>query len=111
MQSQIREREGITIIDFDGQLRGPDCKGFMTLIEQVLNDGKKKIVLNFDQVTFIDSGCIGSLMNARKAVVGQNAELAVMNLSDDQRDLFEMTRISSIFRIYLSETEMLDRMR
>lgn len=111
MQSQIREREGVTIIDLEGQLRGPDSKQFMTLIEQVLSEGKKKIILNFERVTFIDSGCIGALMNARKAVVEQKAGLDVMNLSDDQRDLFDMTKISSIFTIYLSETEMLDRMR
>ncbi len=108
MRSLVREVKNISIIDIDGQIKGPDSKEFLTAVNSLLQQGKKTIVLNFARVSFIDSGAIGALMAIRKSALDQGARIAVMALSDDQRDLFEMTNINSMFSIYSAEREMLD---
>jgi anti-sigma B factor antagonist len=111
MDSKIREIQGMSVVDLFGQIKGQDSKEFLGLIGRLLDQGKKKIALNFKDVSFVDSGCLGSLMASRKLAVERGAEIMVLSLSDDQRDLFEMTNIISLFPVFDSERDMFAKVK
>ena len=69
------------------------------LIAQV-NAGHKLIVVNFERVTYVDSSFLGALVAGLKSAIPQKSEIAVVNLNQDIRNLFELIRMDKVFKVY-----------
>lgn len=62
---QQREREGITILDLKGRLTvGDDVSRFRDRLQKLIDSGLRNIVLNMEQVDYIDSTGLGALVMA-----------------------------------------------
>ena len=61
---------GITVLEIDGRIvLGEESNGFRERVKELLAAGKRKIVLNLANVTYIDSAGLGTLV-ARAAAPG-----------------------------------------
>ena len=107
MDSKIREIDGITIVDLEEQIKGPDSGKLKKMITDLVDRELHKISLNFENTIFMDSASIGALMNSKLYSDEKGATISVFNLSDDIQDLFEMTNMDKVFEIYSSEATML----
>lgn len=82
MQFGIREKGEITILDLTGEIRlseeaAPSVQG---LVKEQLAAGKKKILLNFEHVDFIDSYGIGDVLAAYLSAQERGRKLKVFHL-------------------------------
>src|SRR5450631_4332507 len=68
------------------------------LIAYVMS-GKKSIVLDLSDVTFIDSSGLGALIGSLKAM-GKGGELALCSARDGVINMLKLTRMDKVFQIF-----------
>jgi len=92
---------GVVIVDIFGQLRlGEATSKLRDIVQGLLKEGYKKLLLNMAEVQHIDSSGIGELMTAYTTVKSQGGELKLLNLSKNVRNLLQVTRLYTIFDVH-----------
>ncbi len=92
--------KGVVVIDIFGQLRlGEATSKLRAEVQQLLQDGHKKILLNLAEVLHIDSSGIGELMTTYTTVQSHGGELKLLNLTKNVRNLMQVTRLFTIFDV------------
>jgi anti-sigma B factor antagonist len=98
----------ITILDMDGKITiGEGSVALRTAIRRLLEEGKKKILLNLAKVGYIDSSGIGELVSSYTAINKEGGELKLLNLTQKLQDLLTITKLLTVFDVYESEEEAL----
>ena len=92
-----------------------DLKGKMTLgegdellkdkINSIVHQGKKKILLNLEDVPYIDSAGLGEVVRTYTTVSRQGGSLKLLNLTKRIQDLLAITKLLTVFDTYDSEGE------
>jgi anti-sigma B factor antagonist len=106
----ISERQAgeVTILDMDGKITiGEGSVALRTAIRRVLEESKKKILLNLAKVGYIDSSGIGELVSSYTAINKESGELKLLNLTQKLQDLLTITKLLTVFDVYESEEEAL----
>ncbi len=60
----------------------------------------KNIILDFQEVPYIDSAGLGTLVSILREVRNYQKELKIVGLRKNIKRIFEMTRLDNIFNIY-----------
>jgi anti-sigma B factor antagonist len=98
----------LTILDMDGKITiGEGSVALRTAIRRLLEEGKKKILLNLAKVGYIDSSGIGELVSSYTAINKEGGELKLLNLTQKLQDLLTITKLLTVFDVYESEEEAL----
>lgn len=106
----ISERQvgDVTILDMEGKITiGEGSVALRTSIRRLLEDGKKKILLNLAKVGYIDSSGIGELVSSYTAINKEGGQLKLLNLTQKLQDLLTITKLLTVFDVYDSEEEAL----
>lgn len=78
------------------------------LFELVDNDGKRKVVLNFDNVEYLSSAALGKLINLNKKVRAVSGQLKLCSIKPEIYEVFEITRLNRVFQIHDDEQSALE---
>jgi anti-sigma B factor antagonist len=106
----ISERQvgDVTILDMDGKITiGEGSVALRTAIRRLLEEGKKKILLNLAKVGYIDSSGIGELVSSYTAIGKEGGQLKLLNLTQKLQDLLTITKLLTVFDVYESEEDAL----
>jgi anti-sigma B factor antagonist len=106
----IAERQGgdVTILDMSGKITiGEGSVALRTAIRRLLEEGKKKILLNLAGVNYIDSSGIGELVSSYTAINKESGQLKLLNLTQKLQDLLTITKLLTVFDVYENEAEAL----
>jgi anti-sigma B factor antagonist len=104
----ISERQlgDITIFDMKGDiLFGQGNLTLRCAVRRLLSNGKKRILLNFSEVNFVDSGGIGELVSDFTAVNREGGRLKLLNLSKRIKYLLDITKLLTVFETFENEAE------
>ena len=107
----INERQAgdVTVLDMNGRITiGEGSVALRTAIRRLLEEGKKKILLNLGGVGYIDSSGIGELVSSFTAINKEGGQLKLLNLTQKLRDLLAITKLLTVFDVYENEGEALD---
>jgi anti-sigma B factor antagonist len=92
----------------DGKITiGEGSVALRTGIRRLLEEGKKKILLNLARVGYIDSSGIGELVSSYTAIGKEDGQLKLLNLTQKLQDLLTITKLLTVFDVYESEEEAL----
>lgn len=106
MRIEHREVANVVVIDLFGNIRtNEDYAAFKKAIDDVIEQGKTRVVLNFREVHFINSSGLGRLVLAAKRAKENSGGLSIINLSNDLKELFSFTRLDSKIPIFITEEE------
>ena len=101
IQASTRLVNGVAIVDISGQLRlGEGTGRLREVVQKLVNEGYKKILLNLAGVVHIDSSGIGELMMNYTTLRNQGGELKLMNLNKNVRNLLQITRLFTVFDVH-----------
>jgi len=106
----ISERQvgDVTLLDMSGKITiGEGSVALRTAIRRLLEEGKKKILLNLAGVGYIDSSGIGELVSSYTAINNAQGQLKLLSLTEKLRDLLAITKLLTVFDTYESEEEAL----
>lgn len=107
----INERQAgdVTVLDMSGKITiGEGSVALRTAIRRLLEEGKKRILLNLAQVSYIDSSGIGELVSSYTAINKENGQLKLLNLTQKLQDLLTITKLLTVFDVYDNEAEALN---
>jgi anti-sigma B factor antagonist len=100
-----RDVDGVTVLDVDGRVvLGEESNSFREKVKGLLASGKKKIVLNLQNVTYIDSAGLGTLVATFHSARSQGATLKLANLGAKFKEVLQVTKLITVFDTYDSET-------
>ena len=106
----IRERQAgdITVLDMDGRITiGEGSIALRSAIRRLLEEGKKKILLNLAGVGYIDSSGIGELVSSYTTINKAEGQLKLLSLTQKLQDLLTITKLLTVFDVYDTEGEAL----
>jgi anti-sigma B factor antagonist len=107
----IKERQAgdVTILDMNGKVTiGEGSVALRSAIRRLLEEGKKKILLNLAGVGYIDSSGIGELVSSYTAINKENGQLKLLNLTQKLQDLLAITKLLTVFDVYENESDALN---
>lgn len=84
-----------------------NAEQFKSELMSLINKGNKYVIVNFEQVIYIDSSFLGALVSALKLTMNSGGDIAVVGLNNDIRSLFQLVRLDKVFRIYTNTQEAL----
>ena len=99
-----REVDGTSVIELEGRVvLGEESNALREKVKSMLAAGQKKIILNMDNVTYIDSAGLGALVAAHHSARTQGASLKLTNLGTKFKEILQVTKLLTVFDVYDSE--------
>ena len=99
-----REVEGVGVVELAGRIvLGEESNAMREQIKSLLAGGQKKIVLNLDHVTYIDSAGLGALVAAHHSARSQGAALKLAHLGSRFQEILQVTKLLTVFEVHDSE--------
>ena len=106
MHVEVREKSGVVIVDLKGKLTaGLGDQILRESIDELLAEGRKKILLNLSDVSFVDSAGVGELVAGLRTAAAFRAALKLLNVTERVYGTLYMARLLPIFEIYGDEAE------
>jgi anti-sigma B factor antagonist len=87
----------LTIIDKDANLT--KSENFKEIVFKEIESGTRNLIISFENVEYLDSSFLGALVAILKNLVPKNGKLTLIELNNDIRNLFELTRLDKIFNL------------
>ena len=108
MNIEVRKVEDVTIVDFKGRLAvGVGDEVLPHIINGILEDGSKKILLNLSDMDYIDSNGLGELVQSLKTSKRFGASLRLLKPQDRVARTLRLTNLLPMFSVYETEAEAL----
>lgn len=97
----IQEVDGVSVVGLDGRIvLGEESGALREVVKSLMAAGKKKIVLDMSNVTYIDSAGLGILVTAFVSAKTQGASIRLCALGHKFREVLQITRLLTIFEVF-----------
>jgi anti-sigma B factor antagonist len=102
----------VVIVDVSGKvtLGGGDVV-LKDKIQSLVHQGKKKVLLNLSEVSYVDSAGLGEMVQSYATVMKNGGSLKLLNVTKRIRDLLSITKLLTVFECHDSEAEAVSSLR
>ena len=92
------------MVDLSGRIILGDGSALLRkTVRGLLDEQRRKILLNLADVDYIDSSGIGELVSGFTAVKNQGGDLKLLQLTKKVRDLLQITKLYTVFEVFSDE--------
>lgn len=99
-----KQVDGVEVVSLEGRIvLGEESNALREKVKGFLAAGKKNIVLNMSNVTYIDSAGLGTLVASHHSAKTQGASLRLSNLGAKFQEVLQVTKLLTVFEVYDSE--------
>jgi anti-sigma B factor antagonist len=99
-----READGVSVVVLEGRIvLGEESNALREKLKSLIAEGKKKIVLNMDNIKYIDSSGLGTLVAAHCSAKTRGASLRLCHLGSKFQEVLQITKLVTIFDVYDTE--------
>jgi anti-sigma B factor antagonist len=108
---EIKERQAgdVTVLDMNGSIRmGEGSVALRSAIRRLLEEGKKKVLLNLAGVGYMDSSGVGELIANYTTISKEGGQLKLLSLTDKIQNLLVITKLLTVFDVYDNESDALN---
>ena len=107
LQGITQRRVGdVTLLELEGRLVLEERDILLReQVDQLVAQGRVRIVLDMSHVTRLDSAGIGMLVSKYLTTTGKGGNLKLLRPTVHTRYLLEITKLSTVFEIFESEEE------
>ena len=93
---------GVAIFQVSGEINISTSPELRRLFEK---QGAKRVVVDLEKVSYIDSSGLATLVEMLKKTKSQNGSLGLAGMSDKVKSLFEITKLDKLFAIYPNRSQ------
>ncbi len=95
-----REVDGVSVLALEGRIvLGEESNALREKLKSLIVEGKKKIVLNMDNITYIDSAGLGILVAAHCSAKTRGASLLLCHLGRKFKEVLQITKLLTVFEV------------
>ncbi|MCZ7539644.1 MAG: STAS domain-containing protein [Anaerolineae bacterium] len=102
-----REQNSVTIFALEGRVDSEGALDLDLALQTAVSEGKRKIVLEMDQVRYINSAGLRTLADILTQVRADQGDLKLVNLSQRVARVFQIIGFEKFFSIYATVDEAL----
>jgi anti-sigma B factor antagonist len=99
MSVRIARDGDAVVIGVEGQLIASNRQQLREAVTMEIDRGARRFVIDFADTGYVDSAGLGALVSLSKKIREAEASLRLINLSEDLRTLFELTRLDTLFAL------------
>jgi len=104
MDVAVQERDGVVIARLGGKLSaGVGDRQLHDLIDRLLGENRKQILLDLSNVSGIDSSGVGELVAGLRVARGLGAELKILKAPDRVHRILDLTQVLPLFDVHDEE--------
>ena len=96
------QRDGVMIFQVNGEINISTSPDLKKVFEK---QPSKKVVVDLEKVTYIDSSGLATLVEILKRTKAQGGSLGLAGLSTKVRSLFEITKLDKLFLVFQNQQE------
>lgn len=98
MSFHIDERYNCVVIEFKGNVMGgPDAVSLNEKLHELIDQGKKHVVVDLGKVKFMNSSGLGMLIGALTTMKNAGGDLRIANASNKIESLLIITKLITVF--------------
>jgi anti-sigma B factor antagonist len=106
MQIDERTVGDVTVLDLKGKITlGKGDELLKDKVNSLVNQGHRKILLNFADVPYVDSAGLGEIVRTYTTVSRQGGNLKLLNLTKRITDLLAITKLLTVFETFEAEND------
>ena len=99
-----REVDGVTVVALHGRIvLGEESNVLREIVKRLLAEGKKNTVLNMENITFIDSAGLGTLVTCHYTAKKEGASMRLCHLNTKFKELLHITKLLTLFELFDTE--------
>ncbi len=103
----VRREGDATVVSLQGEIDMHHTPGVQRALSQAYEDKPSRLVVNLEEVTYMDSSGIGTLVETLRKVKGYRGKLVLCGLTERVHSVFEITKLDQFFTIVGTEAEAL----
>jgi len=101
MNLDLREKSGVNILVLGGQLTGGGGdEQFREAIDTLLAAGRNQILVDFTDITFMDSAGMGELVAGHRTVERFGGVLKILNTNKRVHNSLTMSKLLPFFQVF-----------
>ena len=109
MNYSIEERYNCVIIEFRGKLMGgPDATDFNDDLHELIEDGKKEVIADLSNVSFMNSSGLGILIGGLTTMRNAGGDLRIAGANKRIESLLMVTKLITVFNHYRTVEEAVE---
>jgi anti-anti-sigma factor len=95
----------VKVLTLKKNLTSETSSEFQQDIAKILETGVKIVLVDCQNITFLDSSGLGSLVMAFKTLRDAGIKMVLCSINEQVRIIFELTSITEIFEIFPSQED------
>ena len=104
MKTTVRTVGQVSVVDLQGKITiGEGDVVLRDKVQELLDGGHKKILLNLEKVSYMDSAGIGELVACFKRSREKGGTVKLLRPSGKVEDLLQLTKLWEVFEIFSEE--------
>jgi anti-sigma B factor antagonist len=104
-------KDGVLVVDCIGRIVfGEEAALLRETVKKSVTENNR-IVLNLGEVSYIDSGGLGTLVALRTTAQNAGGTIKLASLTKRVDDLLQVTKLLTVFDVYDSEAEAVESFR
>jgi anti-sigma B factor antagonist len=104
-----RKNGDVTILDLKGKiLVGEGIDELRSSIDDSVKEKESKILLNFENVPYLDSTGLGEVVRSYTSVRKMGGTIKIVNLTNKVKDLLSVTKLITVFETFEDEDKALN---
>jgi len=107
MEITQRASKDATVLDVKGDLTYSNRAAFKTAVEQVKSRNCQHLIVNLEQVRFVDSSGLGLLVLMSQSFKLQKAQFSLLKPQSYVREIMSLANIPNMIPIYETEGDAL----
>ena len=103
----VRAEDNATVLDVSGEVDLHHSPKLLAKLTELIKRNHKNILLNFMDVSYIDSSGLASLIGAFQLLRTRGGQLRIFNISKPIHNVFAVARLDKVFAIHATEADAL----
>lgn len=109
MKISAQHRDGVTVLEPTGKITiGVGDIALRDAVQEALEAGSTKILINLKHVSTVDSSGIGEMVSAYTTVTNRGGDLKLAELPAKVNDILQITQLITVFEVFDSVDEAIE---
>ena len=107
MEVTVKEVNEVSVLSFEGNLDTNTAPQAQEQIDQLIDGGSSKILINFHELNYISSAGLRVLLATAKKLKATSGDLKICGLNQTVQEVFDISGFSSILSVVATEEDAL----
>jgi anti-sigma B factor antagonist len=107
MEINIKEVDGVNVVEFTGNLDTNTAPEAENQINGLLDGGASRILVNFESLNYISSAGLRVLLATAKKMMVTGGSLKICSLNSTVQEVFDISGFSTILSVATNEADAL----